>query len=187
MNNLREREDVIQERLFAKLQSEVLRPEVIEYAIAEFEKQLHARLADVTAHLNRNRKREAAPGRELKNLWETVAQGGDFESLREAIAERDAELKSIRERLMTAGRDSVDADIAEIRAFVKREMSDITGLLNLDVAAGKAWLSRHVEAITMTPMDGYYMAVGNWNLLGRDMTKATSGFMRDSGAAGRGS
>lgn len=50
-NDLREREDVIQQRLFTKLQSEVLRPEIIEFAITEFGKQLQARLSNVTAIL----------------------------------------------------------------------------------------------------------------------------------------
>jgi hypothetical protein len=119
----------------------------------------------------------------LRNLWAAVAKGGDFESLRDAIAERDGELKSIRERMTTAGRDSVDTNIAEVRAFVTRSLLDLTGLLNQDVATAKTWLSQHVEAITITPRDDgqgarYYSASGDWNLLGSGL--------RDSGGAGRG-
>jgi site-specific DNA recombinase len=163
-NDLRESEAKIQERLFSRLQSLVLDREVVEFAIQEFSRQLRDRLSNVAANLTADRVREAALDKQLKNLWDVVAQGGDFKSLKGEIANRQSELEAIQERMLTAGRDSVNADIAGIRAFVKSSLCDITDLLTQDIASAKAWLAQHVQFITMTPAgDGknrYYVATG---------------------------
>ena len=73
--------------------------------------------------------------------------------------------------MLSAGRDTVDAEIADIRGFVTKSLMDLKGLLNQDVTAAKAWLSEHVDSITMTPAaegkNRHYVASGTWDLLGR--------------------
>ena len=50
-NNLREREDWIEERLLSDLQTNVLRPEIVDFAVEEFCRQLKARFSVVSAQL----------------------------------------------------------------------------------------------------------------------------------------
>ena len=45
-NSLKERSDWLEDRLLSELQQAVMRPEVVDYAIGEFERQLQASLAD---------------------------------------------------------------------------------------------------------------------------------------------
>jgi DNA invertase Pin-like site-specific DNA recombinase len=167
-NDLRETESALLDRLLGRLQAAVLTVGMIEFAIEEFQKQLNTQLAGVTAHLDADRKRETVLQRELKNLWAAVAKGGDFDSLKDEIAERDRELKAIRERVLTAGRDSVDAEIAGIRDYVIKSLVDLKGLLSLDIPAAKAWLAEHIgeDGIVMTPAGEHYVASGNWDLCG---------------------
>lgn len=95
----------------------------------------------MTRHLDQDRKREAVLKAELKNLWAAVAKGGDFDSLKDEIAERESELKIIRERVLTAGRDSVDVQIADIRAYVTRELMNPRERMNQDAVTAKHWLN----------------------------------------------
>lgn len=170
-NDLRESEARLEELLLAGLEQYVLRAEIIDFAITEFTKELKTRLADVTRHLDQDRKREAVLKSELKNLWAVIATGGDFDSLRSELAERETELKTIRDRILGAGRDSVDIEVAEIRAYVTRELMNLRQRLKQDVVTAKHWLNAHVDAITMTPTysaDGkrFYRASGKLQLLG---------------------
>ena len=57
-NNLREREDWIAERLLSDLQTNVLRPEVIDFAIEEFGRQLRARVSMLSGQLSVDRERK---------------------------------------------------------------------------------------------------------------------------------
>ena len=70
--------------------------------------------------------------------------------------------------MLTAGRDSVDAEIAGIRDYVIKSLVDLKGLLSLDIPAAKAWLAEHIgeDGIVMTPAGEHYVASGNWDLCG---------------------
>jgi DNA invertase Pin-like site-specific DNA recombinase len=180
-NGLREREDQVEQRLLARLQTEVLRPDAIEYAVEEFSRQLQARLASLASHLDADRQRATVLEGELGRLWAVIASGGDYQSLREQIAQRETELQAVRDRLLSTGPVSVEADIVEIRRFVSWSLSDLRGLLAQDVAVARAELAKHITTITMTPAgegkNRFYVASGQWNLMGGTA-------MRDSGGCG---
>jgi hypothetical protein len=58
-NSLKERADWLEDRLLSELQSAVMRPEVVDYALGEFERQLNASLEDVSNQIGRLRHSEA--------------------------------------------------------------------------------------------------------------------------------
>ena len=170
-NDLRESEEQIQQRLLSKLQDAVLSKEAVEFAVEEFGRQLQAQLSSVSSKLDADRERKAVLEAELGRLWAVVASGGEFQSLRAQIAQRDAQLREITDRTLSPGPGSVEADLAEIRTFVTKSLRDLPGLLNQDTSAARAWLAQHVTNITMTPTqtaDGkrFYRASGEWDLLG---------------------
>jgi hypothetical protein len=148
----------------------VLTHEMVESFIEEFVKELKVRLADVTRHLDADRKREAKLKGQLKHFYAVLGEHGNFEMLKDEIAERESELKVIRERLLGTGRDSVEINSADIRAYVTKRLMDLKGLLNQDVAVAKGWLREHFGPITMSPAgegkNRYYVASGNCDLLG---------------------
>ena len=170
-NGLREGEEQIQQRLLSKLQDAVLTEAAIEFAIEEFARQLQAQVSRVSSRLAADRERKATLEAELGRLWQVIASGGEFQSLRQQIAERDAELRGITDRLLSPGPGSLEADLGEIRKFVTKSLRDLPGILSRDVPAARAWLAQHVSKITMTPTQTaagkrYYRASGEWDLLG---------------------
>jgi hypothetical protein len=169
-NKLKERADWLEDRLLSELQGAVLRPEIIDYAIREFDRQLTASLSELSGQVARMRQRREQIQQELNRLVEAVAACGHSTSLAEAIKNREQELGEITQRLFNAQPASVSAHVTEIRRFVSERLGDIRSLLNADVQRARAELAKHVGSIQMQPQaegkKGHYVAVGEWNLLG---------------------
>ena len=177
-NDLREGEADIEQRLFSRLQSEVLTNEIVEYAVAELSRELQARLSSMESTLDTDRARAAVLETELGRLWQLAASGAEFQTLREQVAQRETELQAIRGRVLTDGPASLASDLSSIWAFVTRGLSYLQGLLHRDVAVARSWLGEHITEITMTPAgEGkarYYIASGSWDLLGGQTMRGMS-------------
>jgi uncharacterized membrane protein YccC len=117
-NKLKERADWLQGRLLSELKRAVLRPEVIDYALQEFDRQLTASMADLSSHGGRMLQRREQIQQELRRLVETAASRGHSAKLVEAINAREQELADIKRRLFSAQPESVTAHVSRIRHFV---------------------------------------------------------------------
>lgn len=80
-NRIKERVDWIEERLLFELQRAVLRPEAVDYALEEFQRQLTLSLSELSCQLTRMRRRREDIQGELRNLVEAVAECGQFPTL----------------------------------------------------------------------------------------------------------
>jgi site-specific DNA recombinase len=171
-NNLLERQDWLEKRLLSELQDEVLKPEAIEYVIAEFGRQLKGALENLSSELSEMRERKAKIETELGRLTATAAQTGPSFFLVEAINDRERQLRDITERLLSAGPGSLESHLSGIRQFVTKRLSDIQGLLSGETTLARAEIKKHLEEIRMTPQYGegkpHYLAEGAWNLLGKE-------------------
>ena len=169
-NNLKERQDWLENRVLADLQAQVLRPEVVNYAVEEFGRQLKMSLANLSGELAGMRERKRQLESEVQRLTKAVAEGGHSKFLLEAISERERELQGITERLLSTGAGSVDAQVSEIQQFVTERLADLRKLLYGNVELARAELAKHVTEIRMIPhrteQKGFYVAEGEWNLLG---------------------
>jgi site-specific DNA recombinase len=167
-NDLKERQDWIEGRLLSELQDRVLKPEVIEFAIQEFGRQLRAALSNVSAELDHMREQKAKLEGELANLTAAVAERGHSNALLSAIAQREVQLQEITDKLLSAGKGSIEADLVEIRQFVTEHLCDVRSLLHEDVALARAELGKRVSRIMMKPdlHRRHYTAIGEWDLLG---------------------
>ena len=115
---MKENQERIEERLLAELQSRVLTPEVIEFALEEFGRQLNLKLLDSSDGLSRFQERRVQLEAELRRLVDAVAQNGASMFLLDAIREREKALREITNQLLSDGPQSVEAELAEIRGFV---------------------------------------------------------------------
>jgi site-specific DNA recombinase len=175
-NNLLERQEWLEKRLLADLQAEVLRPEAVDYTIAQFGEQLKVALGKLSGELSDMRDRKQKVEVELRRLTETAAQTGPSAFLVQAINQREQELRQITDKLLASGPESVDARLGEIRLFVANRLRDIRQLLSntefADSTEIRAELRKHVSEIRLTPHEGHprghYVAEGRWDLLGRD-------------------
>ena len=169
-NDLTEREDWLEENIFNGLQNEVLKPEMVEFAIEEFGRQLKQYLSRSSVNLDTMRQRRAALEGELRRLTDAMAVHGFSDSLSGAIRKRETELAELTSRLSDESLESVINKIEEIRKFVTGRLNDIPGLLRSDVARARTELAKHVTEIRMIPhrsgSERYYVADGGWSLLG---------------------
>ena len=169
-NGLKERADVLEERLFSELQHAVLRPGAVEYAVQEFERQLQSSLAGLDNKIGRMRQRADELKREIASAVTNLIACNNNPALVDAINTRQLELDDITRQLLSAEPDSVSAEIGRIRQFVTGQLGDIRQLLTVDVQKAKAELEKHVTEIRMMPQiegkKGHYVAEGEWNLLG---------------------
>jgi hypothetical protein len=167
---VKERVDWLEDRLLFDLQRAALRPEVVDYALQEFQRQLTEALSNLTGQIGRMRQRREEIQRQLRNLVETAATVGHSPSLVEAINARETELGEITQRLFASQPDSVSSEIARIRQFVSERLGNIRELLSGDVEGAKLELAKHVTDIRLNPegegKKAHYVAAGEWNLLG---------------------
>lgn len=165
-NRLTERAEVLETRFLVGIQADVLRPEVVEFVIEEFRRQLAAAQRARPAEEQRQAARNAKLKSELQRLVAAVAEGGHSKSLLDAIAAKEAELETIAAQ---PARKPVSVMVDDLREHVARGLSDLRGPLNSSVQLARAELARHVSAIRMMPiMDGetgFYEASGSWDLL----------------------
>jgi site-specific DNA recombinase len=175
-NDLYIRRDELEDLLLGKLHSELLQPEVVDYAVVEFQQQLEEALSSMADDLGEMRQRKTRLEAEVRRLVSAVAEVGHSRSLLEEIGRKEAELQGIADRLLSATPASIDSQIAEIRSFVRSGMSDLRLLLRKDTALARAELLKHSREIIMRPdlKRRFYVADGTWDLLGDGWTEATS-------------
>jgi hypothetical protein len=75
-NAVKERADWLEHRMLSELQKAVMQPEAADYAIREFERQLHASSSDLTHQVGRMRQRSEQLQGELRNLITMTATCG---------------------------------------------------------------------------------------------------------------
>lgn len=177
-NDLYIRRDELEDLLLAKLQSEILQPEVVDYAVVAFQRQLEAALGSLSDDLAGMRQRKIRLEAEIRRLIAAVAESGHSSSLLEEIGRKEAELHGIADSLLSATPESVASRVGEIRSFVAHGLADLRKLFRKDIALARAELLKHSSEITMTPRADsgrrFYVAEGKWDLLGKDWTEADS-------------
>jgi site-specific DNA recombinase len=145
-NDLYIRRDDLEDLLLGKLQSEVLQPEAVDYAVIEFQRQLEAALGSLSDDLAGMRQQKTRLQAEVRRLVSAVAESGHSKSLLEEIGRKEAELQAIADRLLSATPESIESRVGEIRSFVRSGLNDLRDLLSL----ARAELLKHSGEITMT-------------------------------------
>jgi hypothetical protein len=164
--------------LLGKLQSELLQPEVVDYAVMEFHRQLVAAVGSLPDELGGMRQRKTRLEAEVRRLVSAVAESGHSKSLLEEIGRKEAELERITDGLFLATPKSIESRVGDIRRFVASGLKDLRDLLRKDTALARTEVLKHSSEIRMTPHlapgSRFYVADGKWDLLGKDWTEAAS-------------
>jgi hypothetical protein len=167
-NRVRVRRDVLERELLQGLQSKVLRDEVIDYVLDQFEKQLVRELEGISGEMDRMKKRKAELQSEIVRLTAGLATGFHSPTVMSEITKREHEISDISDRLLSSKSESVRSRIAVLKQNVVKRMHGLRQCLNSDPIAARAYVTKHVEKIEMDPDGGIYVASGSWNLLGSD-------------------
>jgi hypothetical protein len=141
-NDVRIRRDVLETQLLTHLPKEVLRPEVIEYALSRFEAELTKAVNSVTGQMASLDAKRRKIEKELKNYMTAIASGADAGGIRNEITDRERQLQAINAQIVSARPDSVRAKIQDARKFVTESLKDIMKLFGPDSAAATATPAR---------------------------------------------
>jgi site-specific DNA recombinase len=172
-NRLYIRRDHLEERLLGRLQNELLRPEVVDYTVNEFGRQLRQALDNLGGDIARMRRRKTELETELRRYADAIGKGGNIPVLIEQMTVRQAELNSITDRLLASSPNSLEARLKDIREFVEQGLKNLRQLLNRNAILAKAELRKHLGEVRMIPIHGknewHYVAEGAWDLVGSNV------------------
>ncbi len=176
-NDLYIHRDELEERLLGNLQAELLQPEAINLAIAEFGHQLSSSLKSISGVLVQMRQRKNKLEAEIQNFMDAIAAHGHSKSMLEQISIREREVSAITDRLLAATPNSMHARVEEVRRLMEEGILNLRNLLNENAPLAKAELHRHLDEIRMSPTNEgegwHYVAEGDWDLLGTDSNLAS--------------
>jgi site-specific DNA recombinase len=188
-NDLYIRRDALEERLLARLQNELLKSEVLEYAFDEFGRQMRKSLSEMDRGLAGFRLRAEQLKTEIARLVDAIAQGGALDSLVSSVETRERELKALNNRLFSSGEVGLEERLNDARSFVEGRLRDLRGLLNQDPVLAKAELHSHIKEIRMIPRAGasdwHYEAVGSWDVLGSGPNAPVLALAHSDGCGGQ--
>jgi site-specific DNA recombinase len=165
-NNLRIRRDVLEQGLLAKLQAEILQPEVVKYILDRFEQELARLLDRRRGDLEQLEIRKAKLEEEIRNLTAAIAGGTHSPSILDAIKVRENELHAIASCVLESRPDSFKACFTGVREFVLSRVRNLCDLLNRDAVTARTELAKHVRIIKLYPEGPVYKARGDWDYLG---------------------
>ncbi len=159
----------------AALQEKILRQDVVDYVLDEFQEKLIAELSKLSGEMHQLHQRKAVLETEVANLTKVIAAGQVSPAIMAAISDREREVAEITERVISSNEDSVKSRIAGMREIAKEKLKDLKGLLGKDVVVARAALLKHVQRIEMEANGKAYVAKGNWNLLGLEPRDGAGG------------
>jgi hypothetical protein len=156
----------LDDQLLAGLQATVLNPEVVDYALKSFERQLLLEQDKHGVESGALEKRIEDLRRKIRSVTSAIAEGGAFKSLLEQIDIFQRDIQQTEALLQRAKPDNARIRIQSARRFVESELGDLRKLLNEEPRLARAGLAKRLEKIVLTPDGNKYIASGNWNLLG---------------------
>jgi DNA invertase Pin-like site-specific DNA recombinase len=165
-NSVRIRRDVLERSLLSKLQSEVLRPEVVEYTLQRFESELLKAVKGREQDVETLREKKATLEVEIQRLVRAIAGDWDSPAVREEISAREDELRKITARMVEPKPDKLQAHLRNTRTFVMAGLSDLSRLFNSDAVVARAELVKHIKEILIYPEGNNFQARGTWDFLG---------------------
>ena len=169
-NALTVRQETLETHILDGLQRVVLTPEVIDYTLQKFEVELKDRLRQMGSEIGTLRVRKSELESELRRLAAAVAEGGHSTFLLEAITDREKQLRSISDQILSTESNSLESGLTDLRQWVHERLSNLRRLLSSDPGRAHTEFLKHTQAITLKPIEQggqrFYEVSGAWNLLG---------------------
>ena len=112
--------------------------------------------------------------KEIRNFTKAIAESGHSKYIVEEIAVREKEIAAITDRLLASAPDSLESRLGDLKQFVEDGVRNLSKLLRENAPLAKQELHSHLLGVQMYPYEdaeGFcYIAQGNWDLLGIDLT-----------------
>jgi site-specific DNA recombinase len=170
-NSLRIGMEKLETELFTQLEHDVLRPDVVELAVKETQRELEKVTRDCKDLSGHYEARQKELETELRNLATAIAKGsGPTSFLLEAINTRESELREVKRLSQVQQPRPVQLTFEDLNEFVLAEIPNIRKLAQSDVPRAKVELGKHVEEIVLKPNADKtaYVVEGQWDILGKE-------------------
>jgi hypothetical protein len=154
---------------------------VIDYAVEGIREELQKRFEELNAGLGQMRQMKRQIEGELARLVQAIADGQPSQSLTTAIVERERELRSITDRLLEPGPESLSAKLDVLRTLAVSRLTNLRKLISHpeSVDQARAALAEHFGKFTLEPVTGTgersYLAHGQVDFFGEDAMARTGG------------
>jgi site-specific DNA recombinase len=169
-NRLTIRQDRLESQLLAALQARIWKPEILEYTLQAFEREVRKRMETM--------RREGAEPALLKNieqlrgearrLADAIAEIGHSPTLIERLRAVESAINKMETQRLEARAAYREPSFGSLRRFVMEQVSALPELAQSDPERAKAALARHMPSIVLTPSerDGrpVFEASGAWEL-----------------------
>jgi site-specific DNA recombinase len=165
-NRVRVHRDVLERELLAGLQEKVLRTEVVDYILEQFEGKLIKELENIGGEMDRMKAQKSELEAKIRRLVAGLATGIESPAVMGEIANCERQVAAISDRLLSSTSDSIRTRIKWLREQAMARIQELRDYLNRDTPKARAFLERHVGKIVMEPSGKSYVASGNWSLLG---------------------
>jgi chromosome segregation ATPase len=107
----------------------VLREEFIEYVIYGLRDELRKRHEDLNAELSELREEKRSIEAKLKNLVDTIETKTASPTVMARIAEHEARIQAITNKLLEPGPESLEEKLEELRTLAVERLTQLRGLL----------------------------------------------------------
>jgi len=156
----------LEREVLAGLKREVMREDVVRFAIEEFERQLRARIEAAGSGLAAIRQEREGLKREAANLARAIAEAGPSPTLLADLARVESGLEQLNEEIFGMGGRSVEAYLSEIEEFVRCRIRELPGILCGNVERAKFELAKHTKEIVLTPDGNGFRISGEFDFCG---------------------
>jgi site-specific DNA recombinase len=169
-NRLTIRQDRLETQLLAALQAGIWKPDILEYAIAAFERAVRGRLEAI--------RREAAEPMmvkrleqlrdEARRLADAFAEMGHSPTLIGRLRTVESEIDKLEKQRAEARQVLREPSFGAIRRFVMEQVGFLPQLAQSDPERAKAALAKHLPSIVLTPSEReegpVFEVSGSWEI-----------------------
>ena len=163
-NNLLIRRKELERQLLAGLQERVLHPDVVAYTLKRFEEELAKTVASRGQGDVELRRQTREIERSIANQLRALRDGYS-PAITADLANLERQLADVHARLQIP--QTVKMQMRDTRRFVESRLSDLSALWDGEPRLAREGIAKHLQKISLKPMDRTYVATGNWDWLGR--------------------
>ena len=155
----------LERQLLAGLQERVLHPDVVEYTVKRFEKELAKALAAPQQENADLRRKADEIERSIANHLRGLRDGYSA-AITADLAILEGRLASVRDRLRISDPIVAKAQCRDTRRFVHTRLKDLSAVWEGEPRIAREEIAKHVRKITLKPLLRSYVATGVWDWLG---------------------
>ena len=153
-NGLTIRQDRLEDQLLAALEERVLKSEILNHALRQFEIQLRRRLGEIqkqTSSPKALQKRYLELQAKAKRITRAIAEAGHSPSLLTALQMIESEIEHIDRQVVTSKPMDVNTVLAEARKFATGRLMNLRTFLRANAETAKPAIMKHIKQLVLTP------------------------------------